>query len=514
MSVGIAVAIGVPIGIVSAVKRGRLVDQGTVALAMLAASVPSFWIGLTLIRYLAVDLNWFPVAGYGPPEASLAERLHHLVLPAIALGIPNSALILRFTRTSMLDVMNEDYVRTARAKGLAPLTVILKHALRNALIPILTIIGLTTAVMIAGAIVTETVFGLPGVGNLVVSAVLRRDYRSSRGAPGGVGPLRFDQPGGRSALCGGRPPRAVLRGSMASQNPSTAAAAPVRWGFLDSRSPTALLLRQLGRRPLTLIAAGLLATVIVIALLSPWLTPYDPMKMDILNRMKPPTAATLAGHRRVRPRCPGAHHAGSAAVAAGQLPGSHLRHRHGHPARPAGRLRSGSRRSADAVYRCLDGVSRYPAGHCLHGRAGALALQRRVGVGIVYTPRVARVVRAATLVIRELPFVEAATALGVTTPRIVRVHVLPNLMSPIIVQATFIFAFAILTEAALSFLGVGVPPTTPTWGNMIAGAQQYIRQADWLILFPGFAIVLTVLALQMVGDGLRDALDPRLQKVT
>jgi len=182
MSVGIAVAIGVPIGIVSAVKRGRLVDQGTVALAMLAASVPSFWIGLTLIRYLAVDLHWFPVAGYGPPDASLAERLRHLVLPAIALGIPNSALILRFTRTSMLDVMNEDYVRTARAKGLPPLTVILKHALRNALIPILTIIGLTTAVMIAGAIVTETVFGLPGVGNLVVSAVLRRDYPVIQGA--------------------------------------------------------------------------------------------------------------------------------------------------------------------------------------------------------------------------------------------------------------------------------------------------------------------------------------------
>ena len=91
---------------------------------------------------------------------------------------------------------------------------------------------------------------------------------------------------------------------------------------------------------------------------------------------------------------------------------------------------------------------------------------------------------------------------------------LPGLLSPIIVQATFIFAYAILTEAALSFLGVGVPPTTPTWGNMIAGAQQYMHQADWLIIFPGFAIVLTVLSLQIVGDGLRDALDPKLQKVT
>ncbi|WP_207459265.1 ABC transporter permease [Azospirillum sp. SYSU D00513] len=182
MSVSIAVLIGVPVGILSAAMRGRWIDQGAVALAMLAASVPSFWIGLTLIKYLAVDLPWFPVSGYGPPDAGFAERLRHLVLPAIALGIPNSALILRFTRTSMLDVLGDDYVRTARAKGLTPATVVLKHALRNAMIPILTVIGLTAAVMIAGAIVTETVFGLPGVGNLIVSAVQRRDYPVIQGA--------------------------------------------------------------------------------------------------------------------------------------------------------------------------------------------------------------------------------------------------------------------------------------------------------------------------------------------
>jgi peptide/nickel transport system permease protein len=182
MAVGIAVAIGLPIGIVSAAMRGRAVDRVAVTAAMLAASVPSFWIGLMLIKYLAVDFGFFPVSGYGPPEATYLERVRHLVLPAIALGIPNSALILRFTRTSMLDVLGDDYVRTARAKGLPPLTVVLKHALRNAMIPILTVIGLTTAVMIAGAIVTETVFGLPGIGNLIVSAVLRRDYPVIQGA--------------------------------------------------------------------------------------------------------------------------------------------------------------------------------------------------------------------------------------------------------------------------------------------------------------------------------------------
>jgi peptide/nickel transport system permease protein len=182
MAAGIAVLIGVPVGLLSAVRRGTGLDQAVVAFAMLAASVPSFWIGLTLIKYLAVDLRWFPVAGYGPPGATFAERLQYLILPAIALGIPNSALILRFTRTSMLDVLGEDYVRTARAKGLPPGVVVLKHAFRNALIPVVTVVGLTVAVLIGGAIVTETVFGLPGVGNLIVSAVLRRDYPVIQGA--------------------------------------------------------------------------------------------------------------------------------------------------------------------------------------------------------------------------------------------------------------------------------------------------------------------------------------------
>ena len=176
MAIFISVSIGVPIGILSAVKRGTWIDQTVTAVSMAGASTPSFWIGLMLIGYFSVSLGWFPVAGYGDPGAGLGERLYHLVLPAFALGIPNSAMILRFTRTSMLDVLGEDYIRTARAKGLGGAPVILKHAFRNALIPVLTVIGITTAMLIGGAIVTETVFGLPGLGNLIVSAVLRRDY--------------------------------------------------------------------------------------------------------------------------------------------------------------------------------------------------------------------------------------------------------------------------------------------------------------------------------------------------
>ncbi|WP_298214772.1 ABC transporter permease [Acidovorax sp.] len=175
-AVGIAALIGIPCGMAAAIWRGSPGDQALSGVAMLGASVPSFWLGLILIQLFAVKLGWFPASGYGDPASPLAERLSHLLLPALVLGLLNSALIIRFTRASMLDILGEDYVRTARAKGLAERTVMVKHVLRNALVPIVTVLGLTLALMIGGTVVTETVFNLPGVGNLVVRAVLRRDY--------------------------------------------------------------------------------------------------------------------------------------------------------------------------------------------------------------------------------------------------------------------------------------------------------------------------------------------------
>lgn len=182
LSLLIACVIALPVGIYAAYRRGSFIDQTATTVAMLAASIPSFWLGLILMQFFAVRLNLFPVSGYGGPGSSFIDRMYHLILPAFALGLVSSALILRFTRASMLDVLGDDYIRTARAKGLIERRVIMKHALKNALIPILTVIGLTAAVLISGAVVTETVFGLPGVGNLVVSAVLRRDYPVIQGA--------------------------------------------------------------------------------------------------------------------------------------------------------------------------------------------------------------------------------------------------------------------------------------------------------------------------------------------
>jgi peptide/nickel transport system permease protein len=172
------------------------------------------------------------------------------------------------------------------------------------------------------------------------------------------------------------------------------------------------------------------------------------------------------------------------------------------------------RRLDSPIMRVVDAMMSFPdilLAIALVAVLGASMTNVILALAIVYTPRVARVVRASTLVVRELLFIEAARALGVATWRILLVHILQNIASPILVQATFIFAYAVLAEAGLSFLGVGVPPALPTWGTMIATGQQFAHQAMWLVMFPGFAIILSALSLQMVGDGLRDLLDPKLR---
>ena len=170
----------------------------------------------------------------------------------------------------------------------------------------------------------------------------------------------------------------------------------------------------------------------------------------------------------------------------------------------------------NAVMRVMDGLMAFPAiilAIALMASLGPSVTNVIVAIGIVHSPRVARVVRGSVLVIRETPYVEAARALGASDLTLLARHVLPNCLSPVIVQGSFVFAAAVLTEAALSFLGVGVPPYVPSWGNILAEGRLYIQQAPWLILYPGAAIMLTILGLNLVGDGLRDLLDPKIRSL-
>ena len=176
MALLISVSIGIPLGVVAAWKAHTVVDRGVMVFAVLGFSIPVFWLGLNLIWLFSVKLRLLPVLGYQPLAEGVIPFLRHLALPSVTLGITFAALIARMTRSSVLEVLREDYIRTARAKGLAERVVLVRHALKAASLPIVTVIGLVFAALITGVVVTETVFAIPGLGRLVVDAVVRRDF--------------------------------------------------------------------------------------------------------------------------------------------------------------------------------------------------------------------------------------------------------------------------------------------------------------------------------------------------
>jgi len=170
----------------------------------------------------------------------------------------------------------------------------------------------------------------------------------------------------------------------------------------------------------------------------------------------------------------------------------------------------------DPLMRVMDALMAFPGvmlAVAVTAALGPSAVNVVIALAAVYVPRTARIVRASVLVVREMDYVQAAKALGAGHARIILRHILPNSLGPLVVQLTFVFAYAVLSEAALSFLGMGPPPPTPTWGNIISDGRDYLREAPWICLYPGLAISITVLGLNLLGDGLRDVLDPRM-KVT
>lgn len=172
----LAVVIALPLGIVAAWRAGRLADRLAMGFAVLGFSVPVFVLSYILILVFSTQLRWLPVQGYTPLSEGLWPFLRHMILPSLSLALVYAALIARITRATMMEVLNQDYIRTARAKGLSMGPVLISHALKNAAIPIVTVIGIGFALLISGVVVTETVFNIPGVGRLTVDAILRRDY--------------------------------------------------------------------------------------------------------------------------------------------------------------------------------------------------------------------------------------------------------------------------------------------------------------------------------------------------
>ena len=288
-----------------------------------------------------------------------------------------------------------------------------------------------------------------------------------------------------------------------------AAAAAGRSG--RRRGAGALLWRMLRRR--RIVAAGflLLLGILAAALFAPQLAPHDPLALDVPARLASPEAGHPFGTDEFgRDILSRTLYGARLSLAVGALVTTLAT-----TAGIAVGLVAGTNRQADRVLmRIMDGLMAFPdilLAIALMASLGPSARNVVLALGFVYTPRVARIVRASVLVIASQEYVEAARAVGARVGRILVRHILINTASPVIVQATFITAYAMLGEAALSFLGVGIPPQIPTWGGIISEGQVYLRQAWWISIFPGAAIVLSVLSLNLLGDGLRDYLDPRLR---
>jgi peptide/nickel transport system permease protein len=178
----IAVAIGVPAGILAARFRGSAIDVIVSFVAMSSVAIPYFWMGVMLILFFSLRLGWLPPSGYVPFFEDPVQNLRLMVLPAVTIGTAFAALVMRQTRASMLQVLTQDYIRTARAKGMSEPRVVLKHALRNALIPVSTVVGLQIGALLGGAVVTETVFAMPGLGRMLVDGIFQRDFPVIQGA--------------------------------------------------------------------------------------------------------------------------------------------------------------------------------------------------------------------------------------------------------------------------------------------------------------------------------------------
>ena len=269
--------------------------------------------------------------------------------------------------------------------------------------------------------------------------------------------------------------------------------------------------RLLFRRKIAAAGAGMVLVSVLVAALAPVLASHNPLALAPADRLKPPSSAHWLGtddvgrdiYSRVIYGARISLIVGGSVVALSTLVGLAMG------------LMAGFYRSLDyPIMRVMDGLMAFPGiilAIALMASLGPSLLTVIIALGVVNTPRVARLVRGSVLVLRETQYVEAAHALGQRGAWILLRHVLPNCISPLIVQSTFVFASAILGEAALSFLGVGSPPYIPSWGNILSDARNYLHQAPWMTLAPGAAIMAMILGLNLLGDGLRDLLDPKLR---
>lgn len=292
---------------------------------------------------------------------------------------------------------------------------------------------------------------------------------------------------------------------------TTQGSAPVRRGWLEGGSPLRQGLRRVRRNRLAVTGFSLILVILAAALLAGQLSPYDPRIMTVTDRLKAPSGSHWMGtdnfgrdiFSRILHGARLSLQVGLAVMLLTTAAGIVF-----------GMVSGYFRRLDNAIMRVMDAMMAFPAillAIAIMAVLGPKTVNVVIALSIVYAPRTVRIVRASVLAIKELDYIEAVRAQAAGHLRILFRHVLPNALSPLVVQATFTFAYAVLAEASLSFVGAGTPPTTPSWGNILSEGRVYMQAAPWITIFPGLAIAATVLGLNLAGDGLRDVLDPRMK---
>ena len=505
-AIAFALVLAIPLGVLAAVRPNSFADRFALTLAVVGQAMPSFWFALTLILWLGVVWRLLPITG--------SDSWQNFVMPAIALGYYVTPAVMRLTRAGVIEVLSSDYIRTARAKGLRPMTVLFKHALRNAIIPVVSLTAVQFGFMLGGSIVIETIFQINGLGYLAWESIQRKDLPDHAGhRAGAVGDLCAADTARRPAECLSR--SAAEGGVMAET--SMPRAGMVGAEEILAPSPGALLRRRIFHHWGLVIGGTILMVIVLMALLAPLVAPYDPYDQQLARKLIPPI-----------------WHASAKATWAHPLGTDHLGRDY------LTRLLYGAQislligLSAMLISGIIGTTMGVLAGY-FGGRLDmvvnfiittrlsmpvvlvALAVVSLIGssltvviwvLGLLIWDRFAVVMRSATQQVRSREFIAAAQAVGCSTPRILLTEIAPNVLNHLIVVATLEMAHAILLEAALSFLGLGVQPPTPSWGLMISEAKGLMFFDAWLISIPGIALFLLVLAINLLGDGLRDVTAP------
>lgn len=481
-------AVGVLLGIIAAIHRNKFADNLIMVLSLLTVSTPSFFLALILMLIFCLNLRWLPSIGMDTWQGA--------ILPIATLGLQAIGSIARTTRSAMLDVIHQDYIRTSRSRGVPERVITYRHAFKNALIPVLTTIGLRFGGLLAGATLVETVFSIPGIGRFVVDSVSNRDYPAIQGAV------------------------LVLAVTFVLVNTLVdllyAAVDPrVKYGLrrntadMKNKHP---VLRRFMRRKVSVVAAAVLILFVLIAILGPLVWQVDPLKQSVMKKYGPMTVQHPLGTdnlgRDTLARMIYGARVSLAISFAGVLSGALIGVLLGVSAGYFGGW-------VDAIIsRFIDILLAFP------GLLLAITIVAVLGPGSVNTviaitiftiPGLTRMVRSVVLSLKSSEYVEACKTMGESNLRIILTHVIPNSMSQIIVNVTLSLGTAILTASSLSFLGLGVTPPEAEWGAMLSQMREVIRTYPTGVLVPGIAITLVVMSFSLVGDGLRDALDPKLK---